>query len=614
MYYAENEREPFEGFGEADADEALISDFGPDFDTELEEAALAAATEENSPEAPHVEHQLAKAKAGFSWAGLTGGLAALVWIAGALGGPLSYYGPEAVMAMDPALQAGLIALAFGPALLFWVSASAAGEALKARTLVAELARLAQDARTPFEAGASDAQRMGASVRTEIEALNDAVAAAIDRLAELEMSAQRNAIIFSEAVDASHENAELMSHALKRERDEMVELNGELRGQSQAVAQSIGRQARLMREASKLVKTEVSAAEEALQSHLASFAASASVIGERTSAFHRAADEAAAVSTSLNGAMANMLEGLTEATRLSDSARNSSEQAVIAANETAGALRDTTRSAVTEAKRAAQFIRAETQAMQEGAADTLAKLKEAAHAARAASEESQAAADRHAASIEKRLSALAATAAAKRAATPTPRPTPTIAREPAVQRPPARESAVVQPDISDLRAAASAAIARSTARAESEPRRVFKGFGSWGNFLPQTRAEAAPKPANDDQDLVAFSRERKHPDLKLKGNALDLVTEAGVDLDDVLGPSDLDRIARSSRNGAAARRAAVVDAAPGAVTRIARYVRRNNKAHLVANEFRTRPDLAKSEDKSEGSDLVRAYLLIDAALA
>ena len=83
--------------------------------------------------APKIEPQRAdKVKTGFSWAGFAGGLAALVWIAGAIGGPLSYFGVDAVMAMDPAMQAGLIALAFGPALLFWVAASAAGEALKAR--------------------------------------------------------------------------------------------------------------------------------------------------------------------------------------------------------------------------------------------------------------------------------------------------------------------------------------------------------------------------------------------------------------------------------------------------------------------------------------------------
>jgi hypothetical protein len=59
---------------------------------------------------------------------------------------------------------------------------------------------------------------------------------------------------------------------------------------------------------------------------------------------------------------------------------------------------------------------------------------------------------------------------------------------------------------------------------------------------------------------------------------------------------------------------VIDAAPGAVTRIARHVKRNDDARTLAAQFRSRPDLAKSETKSESSDLIRAYLLIDAALA
>jgi len=59
---------------------------------------------------------------------------------------------------------------------------------------------------------------------------------------------------------------------------------------------------------------------------------------------------------------------------------------------------------------------------------------------------------------------------------------------------------------------------------------------------------------------------------------------------------------------------VIDAAPGAVTRIVRHMKRNVDAHDTAIAFRSRPDLAKSENKDQGSDLVRAYLLIDAALA
>ena len=74
-----------------------------------------------------------------------------------------------------------------------------------------------------------------------------------------------------------------------------------------------------------------------------------------------------------------------------------------------------------------------------------------------------------------------------------------------------------------------------------------------------------------------------------------------------------RATSGSSRRTAARRRAVADAAPAAVGRIARYVKRNADAHMVAAEFRARPDLAKSDRKGEGKDLVRAYLLIDAAL-
>jgi hypothetical protein len=151
-------------------------------------------------------------------------------------------------------------------------------------------------------------------------------------------------------------------------------------------------------------------------------------------------------------------------------------------------------------------------------------------------------------------------------------------------------------------------------AETQPKRVFKGFGSWGNFMPPR--EDAPVAANESAfHLADFgSREAIDPDAALKAGAIDLVTDAGVDLEEVLDAADLERIARCSREGASARRRAVIDAAPGAVTRISRHFKRNADAHATAVQFRSRPDLAKSEKKSEGSELVRAYLLIDAALA
>ncbi len=610
MYFDDekDERDPFELFG--DAPEAAND---PIEDLSLDQPVEEPATIE--PEAPR------KVRGGFSWAAFTGGLAAFVWIGGAIGGPLSYFGVDGVMTMDPAMQAGLIALAFGPALLFWVASSAAGEALKARRIAAQLAR--QGMSFPSEANDVNVARITGTVKNEIEALNDAVSAAMSRLAELETVAQRNTALFDNAVARSRESTEIMSHALRHEHDSLVELNGDLKGQTETLAHSIGRQVRLMREASKLVQTEVSAAEDALESHMGAFHASAAVLGERTAQIQHAADTASAATTSLNGSMTGVLEGLAEATRLTETAKKSTEAAVLAANETASAVRETTRSAVFEAKRAAQLIRAEAAQMQDAAADTLAKLQEAANSARMASEESQAAADRHAASLEKRLTALAATAGAKKAPLQAKREERPV--EHVVER-------HVETEVTTLRAAAaSAAVARSTrphvrvaaapvAPVQEQPKRLFKGFGGWGNFMPQApREEALPKAANEEIDdafdLVDFgARQPQSPDAMLQADAVDLVTEAGVDLEDVLAAADLDHIARASRHGAAARRQAVLDAAPVAVNRIGRHVRRHSGAQAVAQAFRARPDLAKSEKKGHGSELVRTYLLIDAALA
>lgn len=601
----EDDRRPFDTFRAAElGDDGVVLD-----DFEIAQGLAHLPAVEPQHEAP--------AMGGFSWAGFAGGLAALMWIVGAIGGPLSFFGAEAVMALDPAMQVGLIGLAFGPALLFWVSASAAGEALKARRLTAELARMAQRAQLPGQAAEGHAQHLANSVRAEIEALNDAVAAALGRLSELERSAQHNAALFTDAISASRENGEAVSNALRAERDAIAELNGDLKGQADAMANSIGRQIRLMREASKLVKAEIAAAEDALEAHLSAFASSASVMGERTATFHEAADKAAATSAQLNSTMADMLDGLSEATRLTETARKSTEQAVVAANETAGAVRETTRAAVHEARRAAQLIRAETAAIQEAANDAMGRLHGDAGAARLASYRSEGGADHY--KIDKRLAAPPSAPSAKK-----------ITAHRACERvielksePPVMVQEIVREEVTTLHAAANAAASRGRVHvaaraeiAEAQPRRMFGGFGGWQGFLLHLQRDEPLVAANETSlQLADFSSPPPlDPDADMKSRALDLMDKAGVNLGDVLPAIDLDRIARASRDGAAARRGAVLDAAPGAVSRIARHLKRNEDAHDLAIRFRARPDLAKSGDKDQGSDLVRAYLLIDAALA
>lgn len=589
MYFEQDEPDPFEAFGERIEAEVPAS--------EHEESA------EETPANAELSRP-AKVNGGFSLAGFVGGLTALGWIAAAIGGPVSYFGIEALSKMDPAVQAGLAALAFGPAILFWVSASAAGEASKARSLAGALVNLVRETRLP-DTDDSSARGLANTVKAEIEGLNDSVASALARLAELEHSARRNAALFSETIAASQDGADAASQALQREREALMQLNSEMREDTEAMTLGVARQVRLMRETSKLVKTEMAAIECALEQHLAAFAASASMLGQHTVAFHDAADGAHAAAASLGGNVAGMLDGLSEATRLTDAARQSAQDAVRAANETAHAVRESTKGAVAEAKRAAQLIRAETAALHDAASETIGKFAAAAEAAREATTESQSAAERHAASIEKRLHALATAAGARRSAA---EQAPKRAEREAVE---ARNAANAQKRWTPAQPPL------KPARSEPAQQRPFKGFTSgWTGFLPLTsmRGEDMPRPANETgaYDLVDFGASRQPSNADLKHEAMDLIAEAGVDLDEVLGVRDLQRIAQSSRRGPAARRQAVADAAPRAVTRIARHVQRNRSAQHVATQFRARPELAKAD--REDSEVVRAYLLIDAALA
>ena len=84
MYFnnEEDERDPFEAFGETDAsnDDVTLEEFEQAFEQNFETT-----TAEDEPAVVEPQREI-KVKTGFSWAGFAGGLAALVWIAGAIGG------------------------------------------------------------------------------------------------------------------------------------------------------------------------------------------------------------------------------------------------------------------------------------------------------------------------------------------------------------------------------------------------------------------------------------------------------------------------------------------------------------------------------------------------
>jgi hypothetical protein len=138
-----------------------------------------------------------------------------------------------------------------------------------------------------------------------------------------------------------------------------------------------------------------------------------------------------------------------------------------------------------------------------------------------------------------------------------------------------------------------------------------GRFAWTNLLPKPANDGAPAPTAGE--LVSFPPPK---DEAAARRALDLVARTGVSVGETLSERDLDAVAAASRKGLTARRKAVLDAAPVEVTRIARLLRRDDGAKNIALAFRKRSDLAQvhnAKRSTASGDLVRAYLLVDAAL-
>lgn len=531
---------------------------------------------------------------GLTWAG--------AWVAVAVGVPAAVLGPDALRDLHPAVFVAMAAIAIAPALLILFTANAAREARRVREETRRLAALAEQALSPTDEAETRARTLGRTVRAEIGALQTVVETALDRFAELEAAAARNAIVFDEAVTSARDGAGTLTATLKNERLAFEDLTTELRAQTDSMGENVSRQIRLMRETSKLVRQEFVAADETFQSHFTSFASSAQLMAERTQAINVAAEATKAAGQRLDVTVVTALEALSQATSLTDTARQSADAATQAAHATAGAVRDTTRRAVSDARRVAQMIRNETAAMEESAVATLSKLKEAADEARRASEEAQAAADKHAEGIQRRLSAIAHAAAVS--ATP-------VAQAPVVQAPVVQKPAAVDVIANDdmveekLRVGerytrtAFAPTAPSTTAYAATSQAADRYAGEWSvgpavGYEPPMAPPVAPQP----------------PKPSASENALALLNEAGVNAATVFATPDLDFIANRARQGGASRRQAVNAAAPEAVSRLQALFARSQAARAYAMAFRAKPELATANG---GKNLLVAYLLVDAAL-
>lgn len=290
------------------------------------------------------------------WLFWLAGLGAFLWLAGAAA--LVSLALQSLDAPTLPLWSIIAAAAFSalPALLLLVSGAAAREGARARSQAQRLADAAERMLSPSPVAEAAARRLGTSVRGEIAALDRCVEQAISRFHHLDATVATQIASLGKAVDAAYDGSGDLSEHLAEQEQALTNIGRNLAAQAQAIGDAITKHQHALIEASRAAEVEMLAADEALESRLTSFAAAASLIGDRTEALETAAKASAEAALRLESTLSRSLEALSKVTGLTDAARVSAELAVEAAEQTARSLRSATHDAIEEARRVGDGLR------------------------------------------------------------------------------------------------------------------------------------------------------------------------------------------------------------------------------------------------------------------
>lgn len=561
---------------------------------------------------------------------------ALLWVAAAAGYAYFGIGTTALTVMRPEMLAGIVVIALLPALLIVFAGAAAREGARARAQSHVLSAAAEKMLNPAPSAEGAVRRLSASVRGEIDALEAAIEKAMIRAREVEEIISRQTQAVEGAAYHRQNSAAQLLEGMERERTALLSISDDLNRQAATIGNSISRHAASISDAAEAAQNDIRIADGELNARMASFGAATSKIGERTGALTKAAQVSAESAHRLESILGGALDALTKATSLTDAARQSAEAATQAANNTAGAMRETTQRAIEDAKRTADLIRAESANVEKEAAVALSRLHEAAEAARFAAQNVRAISTETAADMQR----------APTRATEPPRREPEDAPRYFLGNQETPLSAQDLRNTQQQRAAASAQPQPAQRQARDE---VFTttpdGVRPLVTLSPRPPSDPAPAPGQawtwrdvlasvDDTHVVPFDRQRAsggghgqsqpatHGALAVQRirhpiEAVNVIDAVGISISELFEESALNRVAQRARNGAHARRRAVRDAAPDAVNMVAEYLNRDPDSRTAVSEFLRSegPRLTELLGRGRASmtaDATRAFLLLDAA--
>jgi hypothetical protein len=533
----------------------------------------------------------------------------ILWIVGCVMVAFALIGANGIAALTLIQGGALAAAALLPALMAWFAGAAAHEAARARAEAQRLADAADRLLNPQQSAEEAGRRLAMSVRSEISSLDHALEKTLQRLKEVEGVIGRQAETVDQMAGTAKESAGAMITGMEREREQLLKISRDLNNQAQSIGSSISRHTQSISEAARQAEAEVRAADQALDHRLTSFGAAAALITDRTQALSGAAQTSADSALRLEQALSNALDVLAKATHLTDAARQSAEAATLAANSTAGAVRDTTSRAIDDAKRAADLIRGEAVNVEREAAAALERLRDAAEAARSAAIGARSAVEDE----EPR-----ARPPRQRTAPPPEQhwrdePDPLEAAPPPRYREPALDESPFgePPPRGDRPAIQGGEWTWRDLLSSVDEGDVAKPKPSTAPRSPSRRA-----PAEDAVSRLTHQiSDPRGPTTTLP--VADMVSQAGMRIDEVFSASGLERVAQRARSGTQARRRAVKDAAPDAVQRMAEHLARNATANQEAMRFLRNEGARIAELLSRGrasmnAEATRAFLLIDSA--
>lgn len=616
---------------------------------------------------PPVEAALAAG----SWMARAALFLALAWVAAAICVTAALTGMGALGQITVIQGAALAFATFLPACLLLFAGAAAREGVRAQALARRLADAADRMMNPSPVAEAAARRLGISVRSEIAAFDRSLEEALAKLAAVEAVVARQTQAVDKAAATAQTGAGAMVNGLERERAVLMQISADLDAGVARLGETVQRQSQAIVGAAREAEVQLRAADQVLDGRLQAFGAAAGAIGDRTDRLTHAANATAESTRRLETALSGALDTLAQATSLTEAAKKSTEQATLAANTTAGAVRETTNRAIEDARRVAELIRAEAQTVEREAAAALDRLREAGEAARLAA-------------VDAREATRAPTPGRRFGRTGQPfgfiaggkgnreerrrDPGPPVAQVAAradargfgEQTPRVQGRATLEDQVNAERGNAERWTWRDMLRtAEPEPAPIQQQREQVGRTLvtatpneyeAPTAVRRAPEPKNrvvativtpplapvgvrpaaapafsfhgPGRAAVAVAEpqpldtlfDRPSPPL---GRTAQMMETVGVRLNEAFSPAALDRIAARARNGTQARRRAVRDAAPETVLRLAERFdadprAREEAARFLEAEGARIADLLGRGRASMNADATRAFLLIDAA--